>query len=81
MSMKEKLDELIGWYEENKPEAGKEITVQATLDTIEKFATKGVDGKFHYRNRVIVPLRKSRKQIRAEEVAAAAEARKPRPSH
>jgi hypothetical protein len=76
-TVRENLDELISWYEKNKPEAGRTITVQATADTLEKFATLGADGKFHYRDRIIVPLRKSRKQIRAEELAAAAAARTP----
>lgn len=57
MSVKEKLDKLIDWYEKNKPDSGQRIAVHAAPDTVKKFATIR-DGKYFYRDRLIVPLRK-----------------------
>lgn len=79
MSTKENIDKLISWYEQNNPSAGQLIQVRGTRDTIAKFATLCSDGSYMYRGRTIVPLRKSSKEIRAEEARLAAQVS--RPSH
>jgi hypothetical protein len=59
MSVRKKLDELIDWYELNKPDAGRAIKVNATPNTIRKFAKrKSRGGPFVYREREIVAGRK-----------------------
>lgn len=69
MTIQSSLDELISWYDKNKPEAGRTITVKGTADTVSKFAKLGPDGKYRYRDRIIVPLKKSRQQLREEAAA------------
>jgi hypothetical protein len=71
MSIKTKVDELIDWYEENRPRAGKEIPIAATANTVRKFARKK-NGVYRYRDRVIVPIRpvRTRDEIQAEKLDA-----------
>jgi hypothetical protein len=64
VSIKKDLDELIAWYDANKPEAGKQIPVRCTRDTVRKFAKRTrKGGAFMYREREIIPMRKSRKEL------------------
>jgi hypothetical protein len=67
MSIKRQLDELITFYERNKPNSGREIPVCATANTVRKFCRKR-DGVYRYRGRVIVPIRpvRTRDEIYAE---------------
>jgi hypothetical protein len=69
MSIKKQLDELITFYERHRPEAGKEIPVCATANTVRKFCKKR-DGVYHYRKRIIVPIRpvRTRDEILAEKI-------------
>lgn len=56
MSIKTSLDELINFYENHRPNSGKEIVVCATANTVRKFCRKR-QGKYRYRNRIILPIR------------------------
>lgn len=71
MSIKSQLDELITFYEQNSPKAGKSIAVCATANTVRKFCKKR-KGVYTYRNRVIVPIRKvrTRDEIQADKLDA-----------
>jgi hypothetical protein len=57
-TVREKLDELIDWYDKYKPEAGFVLPVNATAETIKKFARQE-HGKWFYRGREIVPTKKT----------------------
>lgn len=62
MSVKTDLDELIAWYETNKPGV-KVIVACCTKNTLRKFAKRPVrGGPFMYRDREIIPTRKPRKE-------------------
>lgn len=71
MSIKSQLDELINFYEEHKPKAGREIAVCATANTVRKFCKKR-HGVYRYRDRIIVPIRpvRTRDEIEAEKMDA-----------
>lgn len=71
MSIKTHLDELINFYEQNRPKAGREIAVCATANTVRKFCKKR-NGVYRYRDRTIVPIRKvrTRDEIEAEKLDA-----------
>lgn len=58
MSVRKNLDELIRWYEAHRPNAGHEIPVNATANTVRRFARKlRRGGPYTYRDRIIVPVR------------------------
>lgn len=69
MSIKKQLDELITFYEQHRPKAGREIAVCATANTVRKFARKR-GGVYRYRDRVIVPIRpvRTRDEILADKL-------------
>lgn len=49
-TLQDEVDQLITWYEENKPAAGKVIQVERPFDELAAFATE-IDGKLWYRGR------------------------------
>jgi hypothetical protein len=65
-SVRSRIDQMIDWHETNKT-ACPAIRVQATANTVRKFARKR-RGQFRYRNQIIVPIRSTR--TRAEIAAA-----------
>jgi hypothetical protein len=67
MSIRDDLDELIDWYEKYKPKAASEIPVRCTWHTLRKFCRKRRvrGGPWFYRDRVIIPIRKTRKEREA----------------
>lgn len=62
MNVRRALDELIDWYELHAPLAGQEIPVVASVNTVRKFARKRRGQPYRYRERVIIPIRKSRRE-------------------
>lgn len=62
ISAKQRVDDLISWYEQFNPDAGKQVSVRVTSSTVRKFARKS-GGAFMYRDREIVPMRKTRKEL------------------
>jgi hypothetical protein len=51
---KDVLDELITWYEQNKPEAGKVIKVRFSEKELEKFANAtATPNTYSYRERLL----------------------------
>jgi hypothetical protein len=65
-NIRARVDQLIDWHQSNKT-ACPAIRVQATANTVRKFARKR-RGQFHYRNQIIVPLRvmRTRAEIAAD---------------
>jgi hypothetical protein len=49
----DRLNELIDWYQANKPDAGKIIKVRFDEKKLEKFATKQENGLYAYRGRLL----------------------------
>lgn len=65
MNTRTSVDRLIDWYEKNRPDAGRTIRVKVTSTTVQRFAHRPVDGKYIYRGRQIVPLKKTARERRA----------------
>lgn len=49
----DRLNELIDWYTQFKPDAGKVIPVRFPEKKLEKFATKNENGLWSYRGRLL----------------------------
>jgi hypothetical protein len=53
----EHVDQLITWYEENKPSSGREIRVDVTEAQALCFdGAAEIGGKIWYRNRILIPI-------------------------
>ena len=74
MTVRSSIDALIRWYETNAPvTAGRVLRVDATANTVRKFARKTRGGPYMYRGREIVPARKPRKELEREHEAQRAQ--------
>lgn len=61
MTVRAEVDELISWYEANKPEV-KQIPVTCRPGTLHRFAKKIRRGPFVYRDRELIPVRPAKKK-------------------
>lgn len=71
-TLKDKVDQMITWYEKFKPESGNVIRVDCLASDLKSFATFGTDGKYWYGGRELIPIKTpmpSVKQYQAEHQA------------
>lgn len=61
MTVRTDIDELVSWYEANKPEV-RQIQVNCRPSTLRKFAKKIRRGPFVYRDHELVPVRPAKKK-------------------